>query len=88
MNTVETELNQKRELHTKLWKMANSLRGNMDANEFKDYILGLIFYRYISEHEESEFQNKLHSTVEEFFKAAPDQCREMAIINLGLGYFI
>ena len=54
MNTVETELNQKRELHTKLWKMANSLRGNMDANEFKDYILGLIFYRYISEHEEYE----------------------------------
>ena len=88
MNTVETELSQKRELHTKLWKMANSLRGNMDANEFKDYILGLIFYRYISEHEESEFQNKLHSTVEEFFKVTPDQCREMAIINLGLGYFI
>lgn len=88
MNTVETELNQKRELHTKLWKMANSLRGNMDANEFKDYILGLIFYRYISEHEESEFQTKLHSPVEEFYKVAPDQCKEMAIINLGLGYFI
>lgn len=88
MTTVETELNQKRELHTKLWKMANSLRGNMDANEFKDYILGLIFYRYVSEHEESEFCSKLHASVEEFHKATSEQCKEMAIINLGLGYFI
>ena len=82
MTTVETELNQKRELHTKLWKMANSLRGNMDANEFKDYILGLIFYRYVSEHEESEFCSKLHASVEEFHKATSEQCKEMAIINL------
>lgn len=88
MNTVETETNQKRELYTKLWKMANSLRGNMDANEFKDYILGLIFYRYISEHEESEFNSKLHVSVEEAYKQAPTKCRDMAITNLGLGYFI
>ena len=47
MTSIELEQQQKKELHTKLWKMANSLRGNMDANEFKDYILGLIFYRYI-----------------------------------------
>lgn len=68
--------------------MANSLRGNMDANEFKDYILGLIFYRYISEHEESEFNSKLHVSVEEAYKQAPTQCHDMAITNLGLGYFI
>lgn len=88
MTTVDIEMTQKRELHTKLWKMANSLRGNMDANEFKDYILGLIFYRYISEHEESEFKNKLHASVEEIHDKAPDKCKEIAIINLGLGYFI
>ncbi len=88
MNTVETEINQKRELHTKLWKMANSLRGNMDANEFKDYILGLIFYRYICEHEEGEFNSKLHITVDELFKRNSTQCREIAVLNLGLGYFI
>lgn len=88
MSNIEIEITQKRELHTKLWKMANSLRGNMDANEFKDYILGLIFYRYICEHEESEFKDKLHIGIEELYKANPAQCRDIAILNLGLGYFI
>ena len=88
MNNIQTEINQKRELHTKLWKMANSLRGNMDANEFKDYILGLIFYRYVCEHEEGEFKDKLHVTVEDLFNKNPMQCKEIAVLNLGLGYFI
>jgi type I restriction enzyme M protein len=39
----------KQELHKKLWSIANDLRGNMDANSFKDYILGFIFYKYLSE---------------------------------------
>ena len=34
---------------TKLWAIADKLRGNMDANEFKNYMLGFIFYRYLSE---------------------------------------
>ncbi len=88
MSNIETEINQKRELHTKLWKMANSLRGNMDANEFKDYILGLIFYRYVCEHEEGEFNEKLHVSVSDLYKKNPIQCREIAVLNLGLGYFI
>lgn len=88
MSSIETEINQKRELHTKLWKMANSLRGNMDANEFKDYILGLIFYRYVCEHEEGEFKDKLHVSVEDLYKKNPSQCKEIAVLNLGLGYFI
>ena len=32
-----------------LWKIANDLRGKMDADEFRDYILGFIFFRYLSE---------------------------------------
>ena len=40
---------QQAELHSKLWSMANDLRGSMDASEFKNYILGLIFYRFLSE---------------------------------------
>ncbi len=88
MNIVEQEQQQRKELHTKLWKMANSLRGNMDANEFKDYILGLIFFRYVCEHEESEFQQRLNISVEDMFKRNESQCKEVAILNLGLGYFI
>ena len=37
------------ELAGKLWGMANDLRGTMEAYEFKNYILGLIFYKHLSD---------------------------------------
>ncbi|WP_338810719.1 type I restriction-modification system subunit M [Agrobacterium leguminum] len=40
---------QKRQLEQKLWNIANTLRGRMDADEFRDYILGFIFFKYLSE---------------------------------------
>ncbi|MEN9422521.1 MAG: hypothetical protein RLZZ107_2006, partial [Bacteroidota bacterium] len=40
---------QKKQLKTQLWNIANELRGRMDADEFRDYILGFIFYKYLSE---------------------------------------
>lgn len=40
------------EISSKLWAMANELRGNMDAAEYKNYILAFMFYRYLSEHQE------------------------------------
>ena len=49
MSREEKQQTQQAELQKNLWNIANTLRGNMDANEFKDYILGLIFYRYLSE---------------------------------------
>lgn len=39
----------KRQLEQQLWAIANILRGKMDADEFRDYILGFIFYKYLSE---------------------------------------
>jgi type I restriction enzyme M protein len=39
----------KKNLKQKLWDIANELTGKMDADEFKDYILGFIFYKYLSE---------------------------------------
>ena len=40
---------QNRILKQQLWNIANELRGNMSADEFRDYILGFIFYKYLSE---------------------------------------
>ena len=48
-NTYQAQAN---ELSQKLWAIANELRGQMDASEFKNYILGVIFYRYLSERTE------------------------------------
>lgn len=36
-------------LEQQLWKIADTLRGKMDADDFRDYILGFIFYKYLSE---------------------------------------
>jgi type I restriction enzyme M protein len=39
---------QKQKLEQQLWNIANTLRGKMDADDFRDYILGFIFYKYLS----------------------------------------
>lgn len=49
MSTSDIQKVQQAQLHSTLWDMANNLRGSMEAYEFKSYILGLIFYRYLSE---------------------------------------
>lgn len=40
---------QRRKLQQQLWNIANTLRGKMDGDQFRDYILGFIFYKYLSE---------------------------------------
>ena len=45
-NTKEAE---RAELHRTIWNMANDLRGSVDGWDFKQYVLGMLFYRYISE---------------------------------------
>ena len=47
------------ELSAKLWAMANDLRGTMEAYEFKNYILGLIFYKFLSDKTIKHFQEQL-----------------------------
>ncbi len=51
--------NQSQKLANQIWAIANSLRGNMDASKFKDYILGVIFYRYLSTRTESYMKDLL-----------------------------
>lgn len=40
---------QKKLMEKQLWAVANALRGKMNADEYKNYILGFIFYKYLSE---------------------------------------
>jgi type I restriction enzyme M protein len=40
---------QKKLLEQQLWNVANTLRGKMNGDEYRDYILGFIFYKYLSE---------------------------------------
>ena len=42
-------MQERAELHKTIWKIANDLRGSVDGWEFKAYVLGSIFYRFISE---------------------------------------
>ena len=58
-------MNKAQEITSQLWEMANRLRSNMDASEYRNYILGFMFYRYLSEHQEkSMVENKLIDVAE------------------------
>ena len=50
MNNKERE---REELHKTIWKIADELRGSVDGWDFKQYVLGLLFYRFISENIEN-----------------------------------
>lgn len=81
----------KQQLETKLWAVANELRGNMDANEFKNYILGFIFYKYLSEKIEKFANVALEADEMTFLQAWEDDSiredlKEECIEELG--YFL
>jgi type I restriction-modification system DNA methylase subunit len=48
MNLMTKEA-QRAELHRTIWRIANDLRGSVDGWDFKSYVLGILFYRFISE---------------------------------------
>ena len=86
---------QKKLLEQQLWNIANTLRGKMDADEFRDYILGFIFYKYLSEKIE-DYANELleedgitYSAIDESSeegKEMLDAIKEDTIESLG--YFL
>ena len=53
----------KQQLAAKIWESANQMRSKIEANEYKDYILGFIFYKYLSD-KEILFAKKQAVTVE------------------------
>ena len=53
---------EREELHRAIWAIADDLRGSVDGWDFKQYILGVMFYRYISEHLEKYINKNEHDS--------------------------
>ncbi len=53
-------MSEKQQLEQQLWNIANTLRGKMGADDFRDYVLGFIFYKYLSE--------KMHTYADKILK--------------------
>ena len=73
-----------KELCNKLWAMANALRGNMEAYEFKNYILGMIFYYYLSDRTEKYMENLLKDDNMSYVEAWADEEYKAAVIEESL----
>ena len=73
-----------KELCNKLWSMANALRGNMEAYEFKNYILGMIFYYYLSDRTEKYMVNLLKDDHISYEEAWNDEEYKEAVIDESL----
>lgn len=76
------------ELAKQLWAIANDLRGSMDSSKFKNYILGTIFYRYLSERTESYMNEILKNDGVTYREALADDelaeaVKEMTLDHLG-----
>lgn len=87
---------QKRLLEKQLWGVANALRGKMNADEYKNYILGFIFYKYLSEKLERYVNQKLLARekftfleIKENTKDGKENLKHIKIACIGhLGFFL
>jgi len=79
-------------LHQKLWNIADELRGNMNADEFKNYILGFIFFKFLSEKIQLQMDKMLKNDnltfVEAFTKSDEFKNALKAESVRRLGYFL
>lgn len=83
MDNNSIQMHQK-ELCNKLWSMANALRGNMEAYEFKNYILGMIFYYYLSDRTEKYMINLLKDDDITYENAWQDEEYKDAVVEESL----
>ena len=78
----------KQQLAAKIWAGANSLRGKVSANSYKDYMLGLIFYKYLSEKEENYLKDKLLFEDDELKNLNEEDTKTVENCQKNIGYFI
>ena len=77
----------KQQLATKIWESANKMRSKIEANEYKDYILGFIFYKYLSD-KELAFLKENNFTQEDIEALTEEKDDEVQYIRQNIGYFI
>lgn len=77
----------KQQLASKIWAAANEMRSKIEASEYKDYILGFIFYKFLSEQEEA-YLKKEGATEEDIKTLTEEDTETVKSIQSNLGYFI
>ena len=77
----------KQQLAAKIWESANQMRSKIEANEYKDYILGFIFYKYLSD-KELIFAKKADFTNEDIKALSEEDAEAVEHIKSNVGYFI
>lgn len=77
----------KQQLANKIWESANKLRSKIEANEYKDYILGFIFYKYLSDRE-LKFARENGFAEENIRALSEDDAETVKYIRENIGYFI
>ncbi|MFA0159401.1 type I restriction-modification system subunit M [Vibrio sp. 10N.261.46.A3] len=77
----------KQQLAAKIWESANQMRSKIEANEYKDYILGFIFYKYLSD-QQVQFVTKEGMTSDEVKALTEEDAETVKYIQDNLGYFI
>lgn len=77
----------KQQLAKKIWESANKMRSKIEANEYKDYILGFIFYKYLSDRE-LKFLKEEGFPQEEIEMLVEDDAETVKYIRERIGYFI
>lgn len=76
----------KQQLASKIWESANKMRSKIEANEYKDYILGFIFYKFLSDKEENTLRNMGLSG--DLKVVTEDNQRIVKTMQERIGYFI
>ena len=77
----------KQQLVSTIWQSANQKRSKIEANEYKDYILGFMFYKYLSDREISFLKGEKYSD-EDIKKVTADDEKLVKHISENIGYFI